>query len=87
MQAQLRDRVNVVAVSVDEDPEAYARFLRENKIQLLTVRDAEQKSNLLYRTTEYPETYVIDASGVLRPKLIRPVEWTSPEILEYLRKL
>lgn len=87
MQAQLRDRVNVVAVSVDEDPEAYARFLRENKIQLLTVRDAEQKSNLLYGTTKYPETFVIDASGVLRRKFIGPVEWTSPEILEYLRKL
>jgi cytochrome c biogenesis protein CcmG, thiol:disulfide interchange protein DsbE len=87
MQAQLRDRVSVVAVSVDHDPEAYARFLRENKIELLTVRDAEQKSNLMYGTTKYPETYVIDANGTLRRKFVGPIEWTKPEILEYLRKL
>lgn len=87
MQAQLRDHVSVVAVSVDHDPEAYARFLRENNIQLLTVRDAEQKSNLMYGTTKYPETYVIDASGVLRRKIVGPIEWTKPEILEYLKKL
>jgi cytochrome c biogenesis protein CcmG/thiol:disulfide interchange protein DsbE len=87
MQAQLRDRVSVVAVSVDHDPEAYSRFLREHNIQLLTVRDAEQKSNLMYGTTKYPETYVIDGNGVLRRKIVGPIVWTKPEILEYLRKL
>ena len=87
MQSRLRDRVNVVAVSVDEDAEAYHRFLRENNIQLLTVRDAERKSNQLYGTDKYPETYIIDRSGVLRRKFIGPVEWTSPEIIEYLSKL
>lgn len=87
MQARLRDRVNVLAVSVDEDAEAYHRFLRENNIQLLTVRDAERRSNRLYGTDKYPETYIIDRSGVLRRKFIGPVEWTSPEILEYLSKL
>ena len=87
MQARLRDRVNVVAVSVDEDAEAYHRFLRENNIQLLTVRDAQRQSNRLYGTEKYPETYVIDRSGVLRRKFVGPVEWTSPEIIEYLSKL
>ena len=87
MQARLRERVNVVAISVDEDAEAYHRFLRENNIQLLTVRDAQRQSNRLYGTEKYPETYVIDRSGVLRRKFVGPVEWTSPEIIEYLSKL
>jgi peroxiredoxin len=87
MQARLRDRVSVVAISVDEDPDTYHRFLRENKIELLTVRDPERKSSQLYGSSKYPETYIIDRSGILRRKFIGPVEWTSPEILEYLNKL
>jgi cytochrome oxidase Cu insertion factor (SCO1/SenC/PrrC family) len=87
LQARLRDRVNVVAVSVDEDADAYHRFLRENNIQLLTVRDPQRNSNRLYGTDKYPETYIIDRAGILRRKFIGPVEWTSPEIIEYLGKL
>jgi cytochrome c biogenesis protein CcmG/thiol:disulfide interchange protein DsbE len=30
---------------------------------------------------------VIDKSGVVRRKFIGPQEWTSPEIVDYLRKL
>jgi cytochrome c biogenesis protein CcmG, thiol:disulfide interchange protein DsbE len=87
MQARLRDRVNVVAVSVDEDVEAYNRFLRDNNIQLLTVRDPKGRSNHLYGTDKFPETYIIDRSGVLRRKFVGPVDWTSPEIIAYLSKL
>jgi len=87
MQGRLRDRVNVLAVSVDEDAEVYNRFLREHNIGLLTVRDPERKSNRLYGTDKFPETYIIDRDGVLRRKFIGPVEWTSPEIMDYLAKL
>ena len=87
MQEQLRERVNVLAVSVDQDADAYRRFLEEHKIKLLTVRDAEQKSNRLYGTSKYPETYIIDRTGIVRRKFIGPVQWTSPEILDYLRNL
>ena len=41
----------------------------------------------LYGTFGYPETYIIDANGVLRRKFIGPVDWTKPEIIEYLQKL
>ena len=87
MQARLGDHVDAIAVSVDEDAEAYNRFLRDNNIQLLTVRDPERKSNHLYGTEKFPETYIIDRSGILRRKFVGPVQWTSPEIMEYLGKL
>ncbi len=87
MQAQLKDRVNVFAVSVDQDPDAYHRFLRQYNVNLLTVRDPDQKSNTLYRTNGYPETYIIDTQGIIRRKFIGPVEWTKPEILQYLKQL
>ncbi len=87
MQQSMSGRVTVLAVSVDLNEDAYRRFLRDHNINLLTVRDPDQKANQLYGTVRFPETYVIDAGGVLRRKFIGPVEWTHPEILDYLGKL
>jgi peroxiredoxin len=86
MQAQMKDKVTVFAVSVDEDEEAYRQFLVEHKVDLLTVRDPSKKSSLMYGTVKYPESYIIDASGVVRRKYVGPVDWTQPAVLEYLGK-
>ena len=84
-----RDMPNVVvlAVSFNDDAEAYREYILQNHIDLLTVYDATQASNLAYGTTRPPETYIIDKSGVIRRKFIGPADWTSPEILAYLNKL
>lgn len=87
MQLQLQNKVEVYAVSVDEDPEAYRRFLQEHGISFLTVRDPSEASNHLYGTQKFPETYIIDRRGVVRRKFIGPVDWTSPEIMNYLQSL
>ena len=87
MQSQMKDRVNVLAVSLDQDDDAYHRFLREHNINLLTVHDSGQKSGLLYKTDGYPETFIIDNQGIIRRKFIGAVEWTKPEILQYLKQL
>ena len=56
-------------------------------MNLLTVRDPDQKSNSLYGTFKFPETYIIDRKGVMRRKFIGAVDWTEPEIIDYLSKL
>jgi thiol-disulfide isomerase/thioredoxin len=80
-------QVQVVAVSTDEDAAAYERFLQQHSVSLLTVRDGDQRSNAMYGSFRFPETYVIDKSGMIRRKFIGPQEWTSPEIVSYLKKL
>jgi len=88
MQQRMKDKgVVVLAVSVDADADAYHRFLKDHGVNLLTVRDADQKSNALYGTIRFPETYVIDRKGTVRRKFIGPVDWTSPDITDYLSKL
>lgn len=79
--------VAVVAISTDEDRQAYQRFLTEHHVKLNTVWDGKQTVNPLYGTFRYPETYVIDRKGMLRRKFIGPQTWTSPEIMDYLSKL
>jgi peroxiredoxin len=88
MQQRMKDKgVTVLAVSVDEDPGAYQKFLRDHGVNLLTVRDGEQKSNNLYGTFKFPETYIIDRGGIMRRKFVGPVDWTQPEIVDFLSKL
>jgi cytochrome c biogenesis protein CcmG/thiol:disulfide interchange protein DsbE len=79
--------VTVLAVSVDVDDSNYRRFLKDHTVNLLSVRDADQKSNALYGTFKFPETYIIDRNGVMRRKFIGPVDWTEPEVIDFLGKL
>jgi cytochrome c biogenesis protein CcmG/thiol:disulfide interchange protein DsbE len=80
-------QVTVVAISMDEDESTYQRFLAQNHVNLVTLRDPSQKVNALYGTVQIPETYVIDRKGILRRKFVSAQNWTSPEIIEYLNKL
>ena len=79
--------VTVLAVSVDVDENAYRRFLKDHGVNLLTVRDPAQKSSNLYGSFKFPETYIIDRNGVMRRKFIGAVDWTEPEVTDFLGKL
>jgi cytochrome c biogenesis protein CcmG, thiol:disulfide interchange protein DsbE len=88
MQRRMKAKgITVVAVSLDVDANAYRQFVKQHNVNLLTVRDPEQKSNQLYGTFKYPETYIIDRNGVMRRKFIGAVDWTDPEITDFLNKM
>ena len=88
MQQRMKAKgVTVLAVSVDVDESAYRHFVKDHNVNLLTVRDPDQKSNALYGTAKFPETYVIDRNGVIRRKFIGAVDWTEPDITDFLGKL
>jgi len=79
--------VTVVAVSMDQDEDAYRTFLARNHVDLLTIRDPDARINALYGTVQIPETYAIDRNGILRRKFVSAQDWTSPEIIDYLKRL
>jgi len=88
MQRRMKAKgITVIGVSVDVDQSAYNRFLKDHNVNLLTVRDPGQKSSNLYGTFKFPETYIIDRNGVMRRKFIGAVDWTEPEITDFLGKL
>jgi cytochrome c biogenesis protein CcmG/thiol:disulfide interchange protein DsbE len=86
LQRQMPNLV-IVAVSIDQDPDLYHQFLVKHHVDLVTVRDEEQRVNALYGTQQIPETYIIDRQGMLRRKFVSAQDWTSPEITSYLAKL
>jgi cytochrome c biogenesis protein CcmG/thiol:disulfide interchange protein DsbE len=88
MQQRLKTKgVIVLAVSVDEDGDAYHKFLQAHGVDLLTVREGSKKSSNLYGTFKFPETYIIDRDGILRRKFIGEADWNQPEIIDFLSKL
>jgi peroxiredoxin len=87
LQKQMGDNVTVLAVSEDADNSAFQQFVRDHNVDLLAVRDVRQNVNGLYGTFKFPETYVIDRNGVIRRKFIGAIDWTNPEIVDYLNKL
>jgi cytochrome c biogenesis protein CcmG/thiol:disulfide interchange protein DsbE len=83
---ELGDQVIILAVSEDADDAALRQFIRDHGVDLLTVRDT-QHTNEVYGTFKYPETYIIDRNGKIVRKFIGPTNWTSPDVVDYLRKL
>src|SRR5580658_3995032 len=88
MQERMKSKgVTVLAVSIDVDENAYRKFLTQHGVNLLTVRDPEEKTPSLYGTHMWPETYIIDRNGIVRRKFIGAVDWTEPEVIEFIGKL
>ena len=80
-------QITVIAISDDEDAAAYSQFLRDYRVDFVTVRDPSFRIPTMYGTLKMPETYVIDRQGVLRRKFVSAQDWTSPEIVDYLGRL
>ena len=79
--------LTILAVSIDEDPDAYSNFLLRRHVDLITVRDPAQKAARLYHTDMWPETYLIDRQGVIRRKFVGTTDWSSPDIRALLKSL
>ncbi len=86
MQKEL-PQIQVLAVASDEDFTEYQSYITTRHVNLLTVFDQKQTSNALYGSFRFPETYIIDKTGVVRRKLVGPQDFTSPDLVEYLKKL
>jgi thiol-disulfide isomerase/thioredoxin len=77
----------ILAISIDEDPDAYKHFISERHIDLTTVRDPDERIAKLYGTDGWPETYIIDRNGVIRRKVVGDPDWSNPEIRSFIQGL
>jgi cytochrome c biogenesis protein CcmG/thiol:disulfide interchange protein DsbE len=82
-----RPDLAILAVSIDEDPDSYTRFITRRHVDLITVRDPNQTAAKLYHTEGWPETYIIDRKGIVRRKIVGDPDWSNPEIRAYISSL
>lgn len=82
-----RDDIEIVTISTDEGWPQVARLFgeRANDLPMQVLFDPE-KSIVRGRfgTRLYPETWIIDADGVIRVRIDGPKDWASPLVVELL---
>jgi cytochrome c biogenesis protein CcmG, thiol:disulfide interchange protein DsbE len=85
--ALLPEGLSVVTVSADEDEAELRRFVEERALTLPVLKDPGGRvAGGLYRTTGYPETFVLDRDGRLLEHVVGPAEWDAPERIAELRR-
>lgn len=77
--------VVVVAVSGDEDPRKYSRFLLNHKIVLDTFRDPARRISKSFGTFMFPETYIIQNGRIVR-KVEGAIDWMNEDISSFVHK-
>src|SRR5262249_23994663 len=77
----------VLAVDVNDSEADYQKFLRDQGVTFPTYLDPEQKINLAYGSTVFPETYIIDRQGKIARKVIGPQEWDRGDNYAFLENL
>ena len=78
----------MLAVSIDEGGKgAVQEFYRKGGVTLPTLLDSDGKVAGRYGTYRVPETFLIDAKGIIVKKVIGPMDWSSPEVLAALQRL
>jgi peroxiredoxin len=77
----------VLAVSVNDTPEAVKSFVSQNNYTFPVVLDLEYKATQLYGIRGFPTTYIIDKKGNLVGKLVGSRSWDTPEVITVFNKL
>ena len=78
----------MLAISIDEGGKgAVQEFFKKGRGSLPVLLDSDGKQARRYGTTGVPETFIIDARGIIRKKVIGGVDWSSPEVVQFLEQM
>ncbi|MCH7866326.1 MAG: TlpA family protein disulfide reductase [Myxococcales bacterium] len=77
----------MLAVSVDEEPEAVEKFRQRLGVSFPILLDPHQEVSRRYQTTGFPESLLIDRDGMIVERYIGPREWDHATYAKRIRKL
>jgi len=81
------DKFIVVGLSVDNNLEDVKAFVREQNVTFPMFWDegGSKISNPILRSFRFPETYILNAEGVIVEKVAGAFPWASPEVIAILK--
>jgi cytochrome c biogenesis protein CcmG/thiol:disulfide interchange protein DsbE len=71
----------VLAISQDEDEDAYKKFLADHKVVFPTYREPAKAIPTSYGTVMIPEAYIVNKDGRIIRKVVGPQDWSNAEYL------
>lgn len=83
LQQKFKGKLNVVALSVDDDIDAVLDFIKTNKPSFKVLWDKEKASLLRFGVSKYPETFLISPDGQITTQFSGPRDWSSAVSLDY----
>ncbi len=84
-QAMAGKPFQMLAVSIDEGGKgAVEAYFARTGLNLPTLYDQDQRVGKMYGITGVPETFIIDAKGVILKKVIGGMNWGSPEVISFI---
>lgn len=79
--------VEVIGVSVDQDPEALKKFAAQYHLTFPILRDPDQTVSSKFGTHQFPETYILDRDGRVAEKIISSRDWMDPLMINFVESL
>lgn len=81
------DRLAVVLLSVDDDPDIVREYLRHKGIDLSSYIDPGQdNADRILGIRRYPDSFVISAEGGLVRRFAGETDWARPELVAAMKK-
>jgi len=75
---------DVLYLNWGEAPDTAEKYLKRENLTMKTYYDRKKAVGKLFNVTGVPETYLINAQGLLIAKAIGPREWDTPEVLRMI---
>ncbi len=79
--------VRVLGISVDQDAAVLTNFIAAHHITFPVARDPNQFLSSRFGTSIFPETYIFDRNGRLAEKVIGPIDWDDPRMVQFIQAL
>ena len=78
----------ILAISIDTSgAKVVAPFMKEYKLSFPALLDPDGTVQNLYGTTGVPESFVINKDGIIEKIVIGPMDWATPEVVDFFRNL
>jgi peroxiredoxin len=78
----------ILAVSVDTlGAKVVGPFMKEYGLSFPALLDTRGTTQNLYGTTGLPESFIIGRKGIIEKIVIGPTDWSTPEVIRFLRNL
>ena len=82
------DDFEILAISIDTPgASTVAPFMKKHKLTFPALIDTQGIAKIAYKATGVPESFIINRQGVLARKIIGPLDWSSPEVIRFIRTL
>lgn len=80
--------VELLAINIEPNgPQAVATFMEHVSFSFPVLFDVDGTVRGKFGVSKYPETFIIDAEGVVREHVIGALDWNSSQMTTYLRSL